>query len=301
MVSYFLLFILFILLPFLPGIIEYFERKDDQPLEIKQDFSKDPAFFGKSFNKILTQAILERSKKISEDTLEIILSSGKPESLRIIKDTVGGEQIKEIIFAEGKEVKTEKPLEVYKEMIVKGNFTVNHTSSVRSLLVFGDLKVKSPLEVVRWIHVEGKVLIKAKSNLGINFYAEKIKISAPCVFKRIFAEEIVIGEELKEETFKQEASYIKGTIRSKGALNIKTQDKKLVIEGNIISNEDIVAEGVWIKGDVFSHRGVIFLKGVLIGEKGKVKSVVGKKKIKIGKNVKIYGYIHTEGDGIIEI
>ncbi|MFN3698693.1 MAG: hypothetical protein ACK4SU_00675 [Dictyoglomus sp.] len=302
MVSYFILFIVLILFPFLPGIIEYFKRKDDQPLEIKQDFTKNPAFFGESFNRILTQAILERSKKVSKDTLEIILSSGKPESLKIVKDTIGGEQIKEIIFAEGEEVETDKPLESYKEVVVRGNFTVKHPSLMRSLLVFGNLKVKDSLKVVRWIHVEGKAIIKAKSNLGINLYAKKIHISAPCSFKRIFAQEIVIGEDVKEDNLEDKAYYIKGTIRSKGALNIKTEDKKLVIEGNLISNEDIVAEGgVWIKGDVFSHGGVIFLRGVLVGQKGKIKSVIGKKKVKIGKNVKVYGYIHTEGEGIVDL
>ncbi len=303
MVEYFVLFTLLLLLPFLPGIAELLIREDDNPLDIKQDFSKDPAFFGKSFQKILAQALLQRSKRISEDSIEVVLSTGKPEILRLYKNTVGGKHMMDIVFAEDTEVKTDSPLESYKEVVVNGNFTTWHPCKVRSLLVFGNLNVNYSLSVVRWVHVEGIAKIRARSVLGVNFYAREIKITAPCTFKRMFANKVQIGEEVKEEAFKkEEAHYIKGTIRSKGSLNIKTEDRKLIIEGSLISDEDIVAEGgIWIKGDVFSHAGVVFLKNVVVGEAGKVKSVVGKKRVVLGQKVKVYGYVHTDGSGVVEI
>ncbi len=56
-------------------------------------------------------------------------------------------------------------------------------------------------------------------------------------------------------------------------------------------------ENVTIKGNVFSQGKVVLENNSEIGEKGKIKSAVGKKGIHIKGKVKVYGYMMTEGEG----
>ena len=300
MTEYMLIFVfaILLLLPFLPGLLEIYLKKDANPIYIKQDYSKDPAYFGRSFQKILMKALKGELKRVNKVTL----SKGKPERLIVINLSKIGGKLFDLTLVDELKVETDKPLEALKEVIIKGDFNIKHSSIFRSLLTLGDLTVDGPLEVKRWIHVEGKANIQAPSNLGVNLYAEEINILAPCTFKRMFAQVIKVGKEPREEDFKDNISSIKGTIKSKGSLNISTQDKKLIIEGDLISDKNIVVNGdVWIKGSILSHWGAILLKGVILGEEGKIKSVVGKKGVILAKGVKVYGYIHTDGEGKVEV
>lgn len=303
MAENFMFFLLLLFMPFLPGIIELLIKRDEDPLNIKQDFSKDPAFFGKSFRNILGKALRERAKMISKDTIKLSLSSSKPEMIKIYHEVVSGKHLNEIVYGQGEEVRTDGPLETYKEVVINKNFKILHPCNVRSLLVLGNLKVNDSLNVARWIHVEERAEIEAKSNLGVNFFAKEIKINSLCEFKRMFAEKIEIGQEIEEGDFRDSIPYyIKGTLRSEGTVNIKAENENLIVEGNIISNDDIVVEGnVWIKGNIFSHKGVVLLKRVIVGENQKIKSVVGKKGVVLGEGVKIYGYVHTDGKGVVDL
>ncbi len=299
------LFIFFVMLtiPFFPAVIEYYRKKDASPLNIKQDFSKDPSYFGKSFLKILQKSLKQLENR--EGILEAPLSFPKPERLMFVRDEVEGKDYEDnIVVIDGMlaQVKGKDKFVSRREVVSLGSLEIKIPTKARALLVKGDLKVEKPIDIIRWIHVEGDCFIMDKSSLGINLYCGGILyVKAPCSFKRIFAKEINAGD-VQEEDFKGDKAYVRGTLRSKGSITLKTQDRKMVIEGNIISDQDIHIEGkVWVKGNVFSHSGVILLNGCIVGEKGKVKSVIGKRRVKIIKNAKIYGYVHTEGEGTIEL
>lgn len=304
MPEYLMVFIFLLLIPFIPALVELAVKKDKDPLTIKQDYSKDPAFFGKSFSKILEGAISKVDKELLDSlkSIDIPLSSDKPEKLIFFTNEVGGKHPDSIVFVRGQKSKTVEPLITNKEVVAYGSLRVEHSTSARSMLIFGSLEVKAPLKVARWIHVEGETTIKAPSILGINFYSsEKITIDSPCTFTRIYAKEINLGWGIKKSSFDNPAR-IEGGIKSKGAISIKTADRSLIIEGNIISEKDIIIEGdVWVKGNIFSHEGILIIKGVIVGMEGAIKSVVGKKSVIIGSNAKIYGYVHTDGEGIIKV
>lgn len=301
-----LLFLILLILPFFPGIIELIRKRDIEPLYIKQEFSKDPAFFGRSFKKLLSQALIENAKKISEDTLVLSLSSAKREFLKLYHDFIEGIHHDEIVYCKGDKIRTKDQFVSNKEVVIEGHFEIIHPCIMRSLLVDGDLMVKNSLKVFRWIHVEGRVEISSingDTDLGINLYAKEIRINSSCTFKRIFADKIEVGKVLNEESFTRTMiNQIKGTLRTKGNLKINVDERNLVIEGDIISDKDIIIKGnVWVKGNVFSHGGVVFLKSVIIGEEKKIKSVVGKRRVILGNGVKVYGYIHTDGRGIVKL
>ncbi len=88
-----------------------------------------------------------------------------------------------------------------------------------------------------------------------------------------------------------------GDIKTYGDLII---EKDVKILGNVFSEKNIeIGHGTVISGDVFSQGTVNIRERVKIGNSGKIKSVIGKKGIMLGRDVKIYGYVMTEGSGKI--
>ncbi|MCP5051743.1 MAG: hypothetical protein GY940_31545 [bacterium] len=78
-------------------------------------------------------------------------------------------------------------------------------------------------------------------------------------------------------------------------------EKGVEIHGDIFSEGDIyIGEGSTLLGHVFSQSGVFIGNGVRISQPGTVKSVIGKRKVEIGKHAVIYGYILSEGGGIVK-
>lgn len=297
-----LIFFLLILLPFIPTLIEIVKNRDITPLPVDSSYVKDPAYFGKSFLNFLEKSLEE--VKEYDLPYEVILSS--PYKEKIIKKKgllEKGNYQDTILVLEGPDVRTLGKVSSNKELVVIGGFTIVHPLSVRSLLVRGTLTVKAPLNVIRWLYIEEEVEIEAPSNLGVSFYTSKeVRISAPVWFKRLFAEKIIIGNPPDLSEFLKDSLISKETIRVPEKLTIKAEDKRLIIEGNVISDKDIEIKNnvVWIKGNVFSHTGVVISGNCIIGEPSKIKTIFGEKYIKISKGVKIYGYLHTEGLGILE-
>lgn len=302
----FLIFLILLVLPFIPAVIELIKKKDVEPLKIDIERYKDPAFFGKQY-KIFLENLKRPDKKVyqlSPNTLKIEVSKEKFETIKICENSLTTIQQEEIIIARGENVQTQEPLKTNREITVQGNLTVNHPLETKALLVEGNLVINSNLKVGYWIHVEGQAKINNTSILGVNAFFKELHIMSSCLFKRIFASKIFVGKISNQDKFFSESntSIIKGTIKAKKDITIKTQDRKLIIEGNLISDKSIIIEGdVWIKGNIFSHTGIVILNGAIVGEDNKIKSIVAKKKIILVNNCKIYGYLHTEGIGIIQV
>ncbi len=88
-----------------------------------------------------------------------------------------------------------------------------------------------------------------------------------------------------------------GNIKTHGSLII---GKDVEVSGNIFADGDIeIGDGSVISGNIFSQGSVHILERVEIGASGKYKSVIGKKGIVLEQNVTIYGYVMTEGIGMI--
>jgi len=59
----------------------------------------------------------------------------------------------------------------------------------------------------------------------------------------------------------------------------------------------IIGAGCTILGNVFSQGRFAIGTGGHVGEKGQIKSVIGKKGVFLKGNVALYGYLMTEGEG----
>ena len=102
----------------------------------------------------------------------------------------------------------------------------------------------------------------------------------------MFTEDVNIGHD----------AILMGDVKSYGNVVI---EENATIYGNVFADGDIyINSGAKIGGNVFSQKAVYIAMQAVISRPDVIKSVVGKKKVRIEQNVTIYGYVTTEGDGI---
>ncbi len=94
-----------------------------------------------------------------------------------------------------------------------------------------------------------------------------------------------------------ELTVVCGHIKAYGDL---TLGKNVVVSGNLFAEGIIrIGEGCRILGSVFSHDRVVIGAGAIVGSTGEIKSVIGKKGIRLESGATIYGFIMTEGEGFV--
>ena len=323
----------FILIPFLPGMIELFRPKDDKPLAVNINFSKDYKYFGKSFKKIIENSLgTEPSIKPGEYTL--VLS--KPERVRVVDwgKVNDKKTIDEILF-----VLTDFASGGYtqfkKEIYVKGTCTIGERNTLRALCCEGDLVIGEKTSVVRWVDGDKDIDIKEGCRLGMSVTSsKKLSVARDCSFSRMFGlpiatyevklpeippdiqvrniadtmmmitkDEIIIPPQtsIPRDIVSRQRIVLKA--RSVAKANIKSYrdiviEKGSRVEGNLFSEKNVMIEaGCAILGNIFSQGRVELGNAVQVGQEGHIKSVIAKKGIFIEGNVSIYGYLMTEGEG----
>lgn len=329
----FLVFFILLLIPFIPGIIELLRPKDALPLFINMDYSKDPRYFCRSFKKMLKNVI---PADASSGIREVTLSKNEKVEIAHSKRILVGEEVNHILFIIGDLVSEDKA-RFNKEVYVKGDAVIGSNNTLRALACDGRLSISSKMKIIRWIDAEGMVEVNDNCNLGISASSgDEFRIGKGCRFRRLYGMPITTysandndhghcpgKEEISDNTgivnkdrliippitrVEKDIIVKKDLQVMRGALvlgNIKTY-RDLIIEedvnisGNLFSDGDIeIGEGTTISGDIFSQGTITIKKRVRIGNAGKIKSVIGNKGIILGQNVMIYGYIMTEGSGIV--
>ena len=92
-------------------------------------------------------------------------------------------------------------------------------------------------------------------------------------------------------------SVVNGSIKCYGDIEL---EKNVTIYGNIFADGKItIGKGAIISGHVFSQNAILISEHSVISRPGVIKSVLGKKFVRLAPNVTIYGYISTEGKGTI--
>jgi len=78
-------------------------------------------------------------------------------------------------------------------------------------------------------------------------------------------------------------------------------EKAAIIFGDIFAEGDIkIDDDCIVMGNVFSQSRVFIGNNVHISKPGTIKSIIGKKFVELGKNTVIYGYVLSEGEGIVK-
>jgi cytoskeletal protein CcmA (bactofilin family) len=294
-----MLFAIFLFLPFVPSIIELFLKKDAQPIPIDLERKKEPDYFGKSFMNLLTTALkefkIQEIEKLNPVYLKLKLN--KEEWIGFLNDEKLLEKIidtstiftRDTVFLQNHTFK--------KELVVLGNAVFKNKCFARCLYVKGDCIIEAPIRIVRWVHIEGTLIVNSNADLGGSVYAREIKIRSRATFKRAYAQKIdTLDAPLIDKTNnKEKAINLREDLSITNNITINGKKSPVFVSGNIFCDNDVKIEGdVWIKGVVFSQKNIILKNGVVVGDEGKIKSVVAKEKILIEGPFRIYGYLHSE-------
>lgn len=330
------LFILMLLLPFLPGIAELIREEDSHPLYIPMDYMRNPRYFGISFKKILFRAVGGLQQKTGR--YNVVLS--KKEKVKICDslEAADGEEFSVLLFIKGRLI-TGNHVLFDKELYVNGYAKTGAHNIIQALNTEGTAAIGPDTVFRRWLDAEGDVTIAENCDLGISASSGgRLFLGANCVFRRLYGTPVVTGDmdpgsgiersadsadySSSDSTFvrREEQSIspgtvleghsvftggvtictgcvVRGTLKSYGRLEL---EDNAIVHGNVFSDGDIIiGRNVKIGGNVFSQKSVHISEKTVVGRSGKVKSVIGKKSVRLEKNVLVYGFISTEGNGAV--
>ncbi len=328
MISIYLLFPLFLvllLLPFLPGIIELIKPRDSEPLFIRMDYSKDPRYFGSTFKDLLKNSLKEDSGigikniKLSKDEKVEVMSSA---------NIVSGKQISDILYASGN-ILSGNDVSFEKEIYATGEAVIGKKNIVRAIASDSSIKLSEEVRVIRWLDAESSITADKSCDLGISASCNAdIKLGVQNTFKRLWGNPVttsslsgdVIADDKTQYSDKKnfeviphftkvqetlivgknleigEGCTLMGSVKIYGDLIVGKNTK---IYGNVFSEGNIeIGEGSEISGNVFSQGTIKLKNGVKVGRPDVVKSVIGKKGVLLGRDVRIFRYVMTEGRGL---
>ena len=79
-----------------------------------------------------------------------------------------------------------------------------------------------------------------------------------------------------------------------------TLGENVTVAGNIFAEGEVeIGAGSWIQGTVFTQDSVWLGPKVRVGAPGKIKSVIARNAISMDEGATVYGYISTEGEGVV--
>ena len=132
----------------------------------------------------------------------------------------------------------------------------------------------------------------------------RLPIKTESVNRRYISKDLINEEGIVENTIISwssveviEGVIIQGDVRSHHGVRLC---QKAVVCGNIFAENDILLEkNSVVLGNVFSQGKIIVEDGVMIGQKGRICSVIARRSITFGCDVFLYGYASCEEGGVI--
>lgn len=329
-----LLFALMVLLPFFPAVYEIYKREDADKLFVNMDYSKDPRYFGKSFRRIILNALKSnvnysgavrfsefdlfltgKNYYLTNGSFERKMSKAEIIEVQDEKNNVIENPVNCVLFHK-RNLIIKDSVKCNKEIYAMGSVDIGKGCRILSLASDGNIVVRQESKLIRWLDAEGNISILENCDLGISVAAGKrINIEKGCSFKRLYGSTIstdkTIGNAVRQKlkAGEQKFSYVAGNLEIKKGVKIKGNMK---INGNFIVNTkerveiygSVFAEGyvdiagnAFVDGSIFSQKSIC-LKGVEVGKVDSIRSIIGKKEILLYEDVIVHGYILTEGIGL---
>lgn len=314
-----------------------YKKKSSGVLEIQQDRTRDPRYFGKSFSAMIWSRYILGSKTIQ--------LSREEELYNINEDDFQEKEIEKVIIATKSLQNVPPKVELQKEIFAFHHLCLEGDSFIRSAYAEGNLLIGPQTDIVRWVDAKGTTTIYDNCNLGISATsASALCIGKNCKFRRLYAPVILLGQYPGETIYKERTvhtkpyhlkvyknrvrniSYIKDSmINEEGIIPFSVITKndlvvteKLVIQGDIRSSQavrlceeavvcgNIFAEGdvilgknTCVLGNVFTQGGILMEDGAVVGRSENVSSVIARTHIHIKERAIVFGYIGCEVEGLI--
>lgn len=328
------LFLLFSFLwPFMGGWREMRLREDPLPLFINFDYLKEPRYFSVSFRNLF-KGDFDKSD-LASGIHEIKLS--KTEKVEVFEGGAlrNRDEVKDLFYVKNN-LSTDSGVVFDKEIYVKGNTVIGRENYVRALASDGEVMLATGTVISRWVDAEDKVMAEDDCDLGISVTSGKeVSIGRGCKFKRLYGNPVNTGgdrsklenllsqeypvydcvedstniKEIKENTVNDFSiitvhalqigsnSVINGHIKCFKGVVI---GDNVLVTGNLFSEGDVkLGSNCTVLGSIFSQDRVTLSPYTTIGQPGKIKSVIGSRSVVLSNDVTVYGYVSTDGEGIV--
>ena len=307
------------LIPFAPGLMELLRPRDAAPLDINWSFVKDPFYFFRSFRALMRAKAASFEK--DPGTVEIQLS--RPEKVDVFRKLDGPQDGRygNLVYAK-EAVACGKDSFFSKEVYCLGNIDAGPGSAFRAVGCDGELRLGAGCSVSRWAAAEGPLTAGEGASLGVSAASAKsIALSGGCVFRSLFAPEIITGPStaalppfpLLAGAAELPPGRTEGSLISRSPVRLKAGtelngsvkshasvllEDGVKVSGGIFAEGDIyIGRNCLIGGNVFSQGSALLGSGTVVGAHGGVKSVIAKKLLLLAGGVKIFGHINTQGRG----
>ncbi|MDP8257133.1 MAG: hypothetical protein P9M14_15405 [Candidatus Alcyoniella australis] len=299
-----LVFSLMTILPFISGMIEVLNPRDEYPLPVKMSYSKDPRYLGKSARRIFVKALGER---INEEGMQKVRMS-KEELVEVSrsKHVPAGEQIEHAMYVPGDLVAKEK-INFEKDIYVTGDATVGPESRLRAIACDGRLELGANCRISRWADCEQQVQIGEGCVLGISCSSlNEIHLGDKIVFRRLYGYKITTPDYHNSEPHLETRSPQRERI---DPMNIKTiKDVATVLDGDISIasaadiDHDLIVRGDLAFGEKVMMRGSARAYGFI--EVGKGTVVLGdlfaEGPIKLCQGAEVLGHVFSQESVVAE-
>jgi predicted acyltransferase (DUF342 family) len=280
-----IIFMVLLIIPFLPAIMEMVNPKDNEPLFIDQQYTRDPRHLDKQLMEDLKPflAATQNGKKDlgkyrNNITVEHKDDYTVPDSFKVDSLVIVDNNVKS-----GKNVTFNQPL------YVRGNAEFSENTTLDIAMVNGDISLGKNSKVHRWISSNANITAGKEVELGKHLACKGIlQLDKGCTFTNLYAMPIASqnSDFSKDFTIPPAVEFPKDNkdpMTKVNDMNWYVSNKLVTIPPYSLVNNSMI-----IKTDIVLRKGSVF--------NGDLK-VYGK--VIIEEDVRIYGELLCNGDVVI--
>ena len=330
-----ILLVLLFILPFVPGTRELLKKHDAAPLYINMDYHKDPRYFALSFRRLFLYSLGAHVAMEGYRTIKL----SKEEKVQLVGNGrfAGGAVVENVLYVM-QDLDSEADVTFNKEVYVRGGARIGEDNRLQALACDEDVHLREGVKFFRWLDAGGSITAEGRCVLGVDATCGGMfSLAQQCSFTKLYGfpvttaadpfllkeddepdRDTVIFEEEPPERDRStihassrvsrsiisiesltigEYSVIQGHVKTHGDLVIGAH---VIITGNIFADGSIeIGPHSRALGTVFSQKHILLKQGVRVGTRSRIKSVIGKKSILFEDGVRVYGYVMTEGRGLV--
>ena len=300
MIVLILVFLLLLAAPLIVAAI-YCKTVKGNILTIRQNYTKDPRYFGRSFSKMVEAAIPQMKDGVihlSRD--EVVLDAdAHPE--------FPNSPINAVVIARTHDFcPAEAELNFQKEIYcgADARFTAENTH-LRAVYSKKRVLLGNGCRVLRWVDAEGAVAVYDHCDLGQSLSSgEQLVVGYDNTFRRLYAPVVRLGQRPDEPDLfaqKRDARMFRLSVSGENMRNVRYIGDDMasgdgIVPGSVLTMHDLkLSDGLILRGDIHSDGAVrIMEKAAVLG------NIFAEQDIILERDSTVLGSVFTQGDIIFE-